>query len=122
MLRTIIFVALVSCIVSNADAAKPIASHTEPKPDSRRTAADLQLRVKRLVDGYRAAVGLSAVLLDDRLSKGCMEHAEYMRLNKDSDATAGLNAHHQRPNLPGASAAGSACGEAADLFFDVSDV
>jgi len=44
-----------------------------------------------------------------------------MRLNKDSDAMAGLNAHHQRPKLPGASAEGAACGEAADLFFGVSD-
>ncbi len=45
-----------------------------------------------------------------------------MRLNKDSDAMAGLNAHHQRPKLPGASAEGAACGEAADLFFGVSDL
>ena len=45
-----------------------------------------------------------------------------MRLNKDSDAMAGLNAHQQRPNLRGASAAGAACGKAADLFFGVSDL
>jgi len=78
--------------------------------------------VKRLVDRYRAAVGLSAVTLDARLSKGCMEHARYMQLNKDSDAMAGLNAHQQRPRLRGASAAGAACGKAADLFFGVSDL
>ena len=80
------------------------------------------LRVKGLVDHYRASVGLSPVALDARLSKGCMEHANYMRLNKDSDATAGLNAHRQRPSLPGASADGAACGVAADLFFQVSDL
>jgi hypothetical protein len=51
-----------------------------------------------------------------------MEHATYMLLNKDSDAMAGLNAHHQRPRLRGASAAGAACGKAADLFFGVSDL
>jgi hypothetical protein len=45
-----------------------------------------------------------------------------MGLNKGSDAMAGLNAHRQRPNLRGASAAGAACGKAADLFFGVSDL
>ena len=92
-------------------------------PNSRRAANEtVELRVKRLVDRYRAAVGLPAVTLDAKLSKGCMEHAEYMRLNKDTDAMAGLNAHQQRPKLRGASAAGAACGKAADLFFGVSDL
>jgi hypothetical protein len=79
-------------------------------------------RVKRLVDRYRAAVGLPAVELDAKLSKGCMEHAEYMRLNKDTEAMAGLNAHHQRPNLPGATPDGAACAKAADLFPGVADL
>ena len=35
---------------------------------------------------------------------------------------AGLNAHNQRPSLPGASAAGAACAKAADLFPRVSDL
>ena len=124
MLRSLLVVALVSCVaVAAADAAVSIDPYTEPKRDSRRAANDtVELRVKRLVDRYRAAVGLSAATLDAKLSKGCMEHAQYMRLNKDSDAIAGLNAHHQRPNLRGASADGAACGEAADLFFGVSDL
>jgi hypothetical protein len=78
--------------------------------------------VKRLVDRYRSAVGLPPVVLDAKLSKDCRAHADYMRLNNDSAAIAGLNAHHERPNLPGASADGAACGEAADLFFGVSDL
>jgi uncharacterized protein YkwD len=115
MLRTLLVVALVSCVA--------VAACGSIDPYPRPAANDaVGLRVKRLVDHYRAAVGLSAVTLDAKLSKGCMEHAQYMRLNKDSDAMAGLNAHHQRPNLPGASAAGAACGEAADLFFGVSDL
>jgi hypothetical protein len=61
-------------------------------------------------------------VLDPKLSKGCMEHAEYMRLNRNSDAMVGLEAHKQRPNLPGASAAGAACGKAADLFPGVQDL
>src|SRR5262245_31242878 len=112
MLRSLLAVVLVSCVALAAcGSIDPHAANDT-----------VELRVKRLVDRYRAAVGLPAVMLDAKLSKGCMEHAEYMRLNKDSDAVAGLNAHNQRPNLRGASAAGAACGKAADLFFDVSDL
>jgi uncharacterized protein YkwD len=68
------------------------------------------------VNAYRAAAGLAAVRLDPALSKGCMQHAKYMLLNKDSDAMVGLEAHKQRPDLPGATPAGAACGKAADLF------
>ena len=42
-----------------------------------------------------------------------------MVLNQGSDAMAELNPHTQRPNLPGASAAGAACAKAADLFLVV---
>ena len=76
----------------------------------------------RVVNQYRAAAGLGEVKLDPTLSKGCMEHAEYMRLNRDSEAMVGLNAHTQRPNLPGASKAGAACAKAADLFPGVADL
>lgn len=113
MLRNVV-VALISCVA--------VAGCASVNPYARLANDPVGLRVKGLVDRYRADVGLSPVSLDARLSKGCMEHAEYMRLNKDSDATVGLNAHRQRPNLPGASADGAACGVAADLFFQVSDL
>ncbi len=124
MLRSLLVVALVSCVaVAAADAAVSIDPYMEPKAGARRTANDtVELRVKRRVDLYREAAGLPAVPLDEKLSKGCMEHARYMLLNKDTDAIAGLNAHQQRPKLRGASAAGAACGKAADLFFGVSDL
>ena len=83
---------------------------------------ELTRRAVARVDRYRAAVGLPAVTLDPKLSKGCMEHAAYMKLNKDSDAMVGLNAHTQRPNLPGATKDGAACAKAADLFPGVSDL
>jgi hypothetical protein len=111
MQRNLLVAALLSCFALAA-----CASIDPSRPDP------VGLRVKSLVDRYRAQVGLPGVTLDARLSKGCMEHAEYMRLNKGSDAVAGLNAHNQRPNLPGASAEGAACGKAADLFFEVSDL
>jgi uncharacterized protein YkwD len=123
MLRPLLVAALVSCVaVASADAAVSIDPYTTSKPGSRRAADTVEQRVKRRVDLYREAVGLPPVPLDAKLSKGCMEHAQYMLLNKDTDAMAGLNAHQQRPKLKGASAAGAACGKAADLFFGVSDL
>ena len=74
------------------------------------------------VNRYRATAGLAPVALDAKLSAGCMEHAQYMLQNRGTDAMVGLNAHKQRANLPGASAAGAACGKAADLFPEVSDL
>ncbi len=114
-MRSLLVVVLVSCVaVAACGSMDPY-----PRPAANDTGG---LRVKQLVDRYRAAAGLPAVTLDATLSKGCMEHAQYMRLNEGSDAIVGLNAHHQRPNLPGASVEGAACGEAADLFFGVSDL
>jgi Cysteine-rich secretory protein family len=76
----------------------------------------------RLVNRYRELAGLTAVKLDRSLSAGCMEHANYMVQNQGTDAMAGLNAHTQRSNAPGASDAGAACAKAADLFVGVSDL
>jgi uncharacterized protein YkwD len=123
MLRSLLVVALVSCVFVTSAGAAGFDPYPKTKPDSRVTTNEsVELRVKKRVDRYRALVGLPVATLDAQLSRGCMEHAEYMRLNKDSDAVAGLNAHRQRPNLRGASAAGAACGAAADLFFSVSDL
>src|SRR6201986_3997060 len=76
----------------------------------------------RLVNHYRQAAGLTPVKLDQALSAGCMEHANYMVQNQGTEAMAGLNAHTQRSNLPGASAPGAACAKAADLFPKVADL
>ena len=121
-MRSLVVVALISCVaVATAHAAASIDPYTGP--NSRRAANEpVELRVKRRVDLYRAAVGLAPVPVDAKLSKGCMEHANYMRLHKDTDAMAGLNAHQQRPKLRGATTAGAVCGKAADLFFGVSDL
>ncbi len=124
-MRSLTLVALVACAAS-ADPARP-KPVPEPAPTADRLPdpalpATPEIKVKNLVDRYRAAAGLPPVALDPVLSKGCMEHAEYMKLNKDTDAMAGLNAHHQRPGLPGATAEGAKCGKAADLFPGVSDL
>jgi Cysteine-rich secretory protein family len=76
----------------------------------------------RLVNRYRQVAGLTPVKLDQTLSAGCMEHANYMVQNQGTEAMAGLNAHNQRPTLSGATAAGAACAKAADLFPKVSNL
>jgi Cysteine-rich secretory protein family len=100
-------IALLVLLITNASQAK-----AEP-PDE---------QALRLVNHYRQLAGLTPVKLDLQLSAGCMEHANYMVQNRGTDAMAGLNAHSQRPNLPGASAPGAACAKAADLFPRVSDL
>lgn len=123
-MRSLTLVALVAC----AAAADPVRTPPEPAraepaaPAGVRTPVTPELQVKQIVDRYRAAVGLPPVVLDAGLSKGCMEHAAYMRQNQGTDAMAGLNAHTQRPELPGATPAGAKCAKAADLFPGVSDL
>ncbi len=131
MARWIFVVLLASCVFvpkaadtkpSPPHAAKPVDPYGDPGPAKPIEAGSPEQKVLRLVNHYRQATGLSGVTLDAKLSKGCMEHAEYMKLNRDSEAMVGLNAHAQRRGLPGATAAGAACGKAADLFPGVSDL
>jgi hypothetical protein len=84
--------------------------------------ADPAAQAKQVVDRYRAAAGLGEVTVAAELSAGCMKHAEYLRLNQGKAAIAGLAAHQEHPDLPGATPEGAACGKAADLFVGVSDV
>jgi len=131
-MRSLIPIALVAC-AATADpmrtspvAAEPADPYPDPHPSDRRVPQPAdgspELRVKQVVDRYRAVANLPPVILDPVLSRGCMEHANYMKLNQDTDAMAGLNAHHQRSNLPGATPEGAKCGKAADLFPGVSDL
>ena len=74
------------------------------------------------VNKYRAAAGLAAVSVDAKLSAGCAKHADYLKKNFGSDAIAGLAAHKEQMDLPGASTAGADCGKNADLFVGVADL
>src|SRR5262245_58460979 len=109
MFRPLLITALLSCVaVATADGAMSTNSYAAQELNSRRGMNDsVELRVKGLVDRYRNAVGLPPVALDAKLSKACRAHAEYMRLNNGTTAIEGLNAHHERPNLPGASEEGA---------------
>lgn len=72
-----------------------------------------------LVNSYRAAAGVPPVTLDATLTKGCHEHAEYLRLNWGKAELYSTRAHTQVPTLPGATPDGAACGKAADLYQGV---
>lgn len=74
------------------------------------------------VNFYRRRSGLGPVTMDPALSKGCMEHAEYLKRNQGSPSTAGLDAHKQNPKLPGATKAGAECGADADLYEGVANI
>jgi hypothetical protein len=87
-----------------------------------RAGASPEQGVLTRVNAYRAAAGLPAVVLDPALSKGCMEHAQYMKLNRNTPAMEGLAAHKQNPKLPGATPGGAACAKAADLYPGVASL
>ncbi|MGE5182537.1 MAG: CAP domain-containing protein [Acidobacteriota bacterium] len=74
------------------------------------------------VNRYRAAAGLPEVKVDARLSAGCAKHADYLRRNFGSPAIAGLAAHREQAELPGATRDGADCGKNADLFVGVADL
>jgi hypothetical protein len=74
------------------------------------------------VNAFRAAAGLPEVALDAKLSAGCARHADYLLKNAGSEAIAGLLAHQEQANLPGASREGADCGKNADIFNGVADL
>ncbi|MFH0799433.1 MAG: CAP domain-containing protein [Pseudomonadota bacterium] len=98
--------------------AKPILKTVSPKGAQKSPSQ----RVLELVNQYRRQAGLEPVALNPELSKGCMEHAEYMRLNYGTAAMQGLNAHKQDPSLPGATPEGAECGRNADLSLGHPDL
>ncbi|MSU78778.1 MAG: DUF4339 domain-containing protein [Gemmataceae bacterium] len=67
------------------------------------------------VNAYRKNAGLSPVVLDDNLSKGCLAHARYLVINGDHKAVLGLGAHDEDLSLPGASKEGQIAGKASDI-------
>ncbi|MBS1119149.1 MAG: putative S-layer associated protein [Deltaproteobacteria bacterium] len=119
---------LASCVFARSaqprpkPGGQPVDPYDPVAPEPKPAANTPEQKVLQLVNRYRQATGLPPVVLDAKLRQGCMEHAEYMRRNRGTEAMVGLNAHQQRPDLPGATAAGAACGKAADLFPGVSDL
>jgi uncharacterized protein YkwD len=50
---------------------------------------------------HRADVGLSPVILDDTLSRGCQLHAEYLAINADVLLQKNVPVNDEDPNIPG---------------------
>lgn len=67
------------------------------------------------VNAYRASAGLMPVVLDDKLSQGCLKHARYLVINEGHKSLLGLNAHNEDLKLPGASVEGDAAGKASNI-------
>lgn len=74
------------------------------------------------INAYRAQAGLPPIQLDEKQSIGCMAHARYMVLNRDSEALAGLNLHTERPDIPGYTPDGASCAQSADLAPSISSL
>jgi hypothetical protein len=70
-----------------------------------------------VVNRYRALAGVSSIGHDTSLGPGCVDHANYLWINRGKGEVAGLRAHEQVPSLPGASSAGARCGKAAVIHF-----
>ena len=67
------------------------------------------------VNAYRAGAGLKPVVLDDRLSTGCLKHARYLVINEGHPSLLGLKAHEEDEKLPGYSKEGHDAGKASDI-------
>lgn len=67
------------------------------------------------VNASRAAAGLKPVVLDGKLSAGCLKHARYLVINDGHPSLLGLNAHKEDLKLPGASPEGNAAGQASNI-------
>jgi uncharacterized protein YkwD len=84
------------------------------------TTTDTKAYRDRIAEGLLAEVnrarkiaGLSAVVLDDKLSGPCQKHADYVARNLDHPKVQGLGIHDEEATLPGATPEGAKAGKAA---------
>ena len=103
---------MILCIAVLACSAPALAAQDPPEVEE----------LYASINAIRAQAGLPALVLDPLLSEGCQQHARYMVANRGTPAMAGLNAHHQRPELPGASPAGAECAAHAVLAPGTADL
>jgi uncharacterized protein YkwD len=74
--------------------------------------AEASRQVLARYNEYRAFAGLSLLTLDDKLSRGCQRHAEYLVQNADELRKKKSSVNEEDPRLPGFSAEGNkAAGE-----------
>ncbi len=82
--------------------------------DSDRNGAWAKKAVEK-VNAYRNAAGLKPVVLDEKLSAGCLKHARYLVINEGHPSLLGLKAHEEDEKLPGYSKVGHESGKASDI-------
>ena len=78
-------------------------------------------KVLRAVNAYRRCVGLSEIVLDADLCRGCALHAQYLIKNHGRPELEGLKAHTEDSGLPGFSEEGKRAGLASIIAFDAVD-
>jgi uncharacterized protein YkwD len=91
---------------------------TEDDSDSKELWAK---KVLAKVNEYREQAGLGSVVLDEKLSRGCLAHARYLLRNTDHPAIQGLGAHREDPKLPGFTSEGQKAGEASNIAIGDND-
>jgi hypothetical protein len=64
-------------------------------------ADDLARKALEKINAYRQAAGLKPVVLDPKLSKGCLAHARYIVKHFDPAKAASFNPHVEDPHLEG---------------------
>lgn len=65
------------------------------------------------INAIRKRIGLTPVSLEEKLSKGCKLHANYLVQNLEHPKVQGLGIHEEEPTLLGASSEGAKAGNAA---------
>ena len=82
---------------------------TADDPDTEQGVAS---RLLADLNAVRRLVGLGAVELDARLSRGCRLHASYLEKHLGHPSAQGMGVHDEDPSLPGFSTAGKKAGGA----------
>jgi uncharacterized protein YkwD len=102
------YVVVVTAKVDGKPFEKTWSFRTRPEADieQARIAAEAVARVNH----HRRLAGLSPVVLDAELSRGCQLHASYLLTNLDHPSTRGLGMHNEDMNLPGYTPEGKKAG------------
>jgi uncharacterized protein YkwD len=80
------------------------------------SAADASRAVYERINAYRALAGLNAITPDDKLSRGCQLHAEYLARNTLELQKSRVSPNDEDPLLPGYTFEGRAAAKHADVF------
>jgi uncharacterized protein YkwD len=95
--------------------AEPVPEPADPVPPPRTDEQKAARAIERL-NVHRRHAGVSAVTLDEELSKGCKAHAAYLARHHDHSRTRELGPHKEDPNLEGYSPEGEQAGRTGAIY------